>query len=240
MKEGWKNLERIERLLGSAKLAPGAYVTVSAMLKGGGERAVGRADFEQVDDVVEWVQATLNEHRERGVAAKYRVRLWGAGGKPAGSASTRYEGDEPIEPSPKPAAPASEPTKPPTTPAPCASCISLQIEVEQLRGQLREAQVELQSGRSREHRVGRVAREQEQQLHQLRADLRRSLEKREATKAKLRGSQVEAARLQDERDSLQRTCSEQAEQIADLKATVAVLMDQAIDRLEKAPSWMLA
>ena len=83
------NLERIERLLGSAKLEPGGYLTVSAMPEGGGEHAVGRADLDQIDDVLEWVQATLNEHRERGVAAKYRVRLWGAGGKPAGSASTR-------------------------------------------------------------------------------------------------------------------------------------------------------
>jgi hypothetical protein len=237
MKEAWKNLERIERLLGSAKLAPGAYVTVSAMLKGGGERAVGRADFEQVDDVVEWVQATLNEHRERGVAAKYRVRLWGAGGKPAGSASTRYEGGEPVGKSPKRAAPAPEPIRPA---APCVSCISLQVQVEQLRGQLREAQSELHGARSREHRIGMVSRELEQQLHQLRADLRRAQEGREATRVKLRESTAETARLQDERDSLQRTCDEQAEQIVDLKAKFAVLVDQSAKILDTLPAWMLA
>ena len=237
MKEAWKNLERIERLLGSAKLEPGAYVTVSAMPEGGGERAVGRADLDQVDDVVEWVQATLNEHRERGVAAKYRVRLWGAGGKPAGSASTRYEGDEPNEDPPKPAAPMPNP---PRTPAPCASCISLQIEMEQLRGRLREVQAELHGARSREHRLGMVSREQEHQLHQLRADLRRAQERREATRVKLRGSAAEAARLQDERDGLQRTCDEQAEQIVDLKAKFAVLVDQSAKILDTLPAWMLA
>jgi len=126
------------------------------------------------------------------------------------------------------------------SPAPCASCISLQIEVEHLRRQLREAQVELQGVRSREHRLGMVSREQEQQLHQLRADLRRAQERREAIRVKLRGSAAEAARLQDERDSLQRTCDEQAEQIVDLKAKVAVLVDQSAKILDTLPAWMLA
>jgi hypothetical protein len=70
MSEGWKNIERIQRLLGFGSAKPGGYVTVSAMLEGGGEHAVGRADLDQIDDVLEWVQATLNEHRERCVAAK--------------------------------------------------------------------------------------------------------------------------------------------------------------------------
>mgnify|MGYP000626865732 CR=1 FL=1 len=62
----------------------------------------------------------------------------------------------------------------------------------------------------------------------------------EATKAKLRGSQAEAARLQGERDSLQRTCDEQAEQIVDLKAKFAVLVDQSAKLLDTLPTWMLA
>ncbi len=237
MSEGWKNIERIQRLLDSGSSKPGGYVTVSAMPDGGGEGAVGRADLDQVDDVLGWVLATLNEHRERGVAAKYRVRLWGAGGKPAGSASTRYECGEPTEAPTKTASPMPNP---PRTPAPCASCISLQIEIEQLRGRLREVQAELHGARSREHRLEMVSREQEQQLHQLRADLRRAQERREATRVKLRGSTAEAARLQDERDSLQRTCDEQAEQIVDLKAKFAVLVDQSAKILDTLPAWMLA
>jgi hypothetical protein len=237
MSEGWKNVERIQRLLGTSRLELGGYVTVSAMPEGGGEHAVGRAELDQVDDVLAWVLATLNKHLEHGAAAKYRVRLWGAGGKPAGSASTRYEGGEPIERPPKPAAPAPEPARPPE---PCASCISLQIEVEHLRGQFHDAQTELHGARSGERRLERVSLEQEQQLHQLRADMRRDHGRREATKAKVRGSKAEAARLQDERDSLQRISDEQAEQIVDLKAKLAVLIDQSAKILDTLPAWMLA
>ena len=85
-----------------------------------------------------------------------------------------------------------------------------------------------------------VSREQEQQLHQLRSDLRRAKERREATRVKLRGSTAEAARLRDERDSLQRTCDEQAEQIVDLKAKFAVMVDQSAKILDTLPAWMLA
>ena len=192
-------------------------------------------DLDQVDDVLGWVLETLGEHHERGVVGKYRVRLWGAGGKPMGSASTRYEAGDQAERAPK--APAPEPLEPDP---PCSSCLALQVEVEQLRGRLQRTRAELHDSRSREQLFERGFREQEQRLYQLRTELRRLHDRREATTAELRKRKADAVLLQEDRDRLQRTCDEQAKQIVDLKAKVAVLLDQSAKILDTLPAWMLA
>lgn len=67
---------------------PGGYVTLAAVGEGRSERNVGRLDGE-VSNLEDWFASLVDEAWEDAIddPARMRLRLWGSGGRPAGSAS---------------------------------------------------------------------------------------------------------------------------------------------------------
>lgn len=116
-------LDRAEREL---EREPGGYLTVVALGEGRSERKIGRLDGEDREWLAGWFESVVEEAWEdAGGGAKLRLRLWGPGGKPAGSASFEVggyvEGD--FEPDMAVAATqAPVPRAPVTVAAPPAAC----------------------------------------------------------------------------------------------------------------------
>lgn len=122
-------LDRADREL---EREPGGYLTVAALGEGRSERKVGRLDGEDREWLAGWFESVVEEAwEEAGTGAKLRLRLWGPGGRPAGSASFEvggyvegaFEQDETVTATQAPVPRAAAAV---ATPAPCPKCASFE------------------------------------------------------------------------------------------------------------------
>jgi hypothetical protein len=126
--------ELLERASRELEREPGGYATVVALGDGRSERKIGRIDGEDREVLRDWFASVVEEAwEEAGVGAKLRLRLWGPGGKPEGSAS--FEVGAYVEEDFEPASPApakgtvGAPTVAQSAPAPCSKCPPLETKL---------------------------------------------------------------------------------------------------------------
>lgn len=128
--------ELLERAARELEREPGGYVTLVALGDGRSERKVGRLDGEDREYLDGWFESVVEEAwEEAGEGAKLRLRLWGPGGKPAGSASFAvgdFVEEEVAAQGPKRSpGPRIEGPRPTSNavPAPCSNCGSLNTKL---------------------------------------------------------------------------------------------------------------